>query len=217
MASSVKGKKENMTTPNEHWNAIFSNKADHELGWYEKDVSQTLKFVDQIPQNGPTTVFLPGAGTSILVDELLTMGHELILSDISDKALDKLKTRIGTDKKLTWLHGDISKPLPGDIPPADIWIDRAVLHFLLDETEIQRYFRNVQSVIKPGGHVLLAQFSTAGAQKCAGLEVHRYDIEEMTRRMGSHFKLVTHEHYTYITPVGDPRPYIYALFEKNNG
>lgn len=51
-----------MVTPTEHWNAIFSSKADSELGWYEKDVSQTLKFLDRIPQSESTTVFLPGAG-----------------------------------------------------------------------------------------------------------------------------------------------------------
>ena len=206
-----------MTTRNEHWNAIFSAKADPELGWYEKDVSQTLKFLDQIPQAESTTVFLPGAGTSVLVDELLARGHKLVLNDISDEALNKLRTRIGTNNKLTWLHHDISKPLPEGTPPADIWIDRAVLHFLLEETDIQGYFANLQFAIKPGGYALLAEFSTMGAQKCAGLELHRYSIEEMTRRMGSKFELINHEDYTYINPAGDPRPYIYALYKKHNG
>lgn len=206
-----------MTTRNDHWNAIFSAKADPELGWYEKDVSQTLKFLDQISQAESATIFLPGAGTSVLVDELLARGHKLVLNDISDEALNKLTTRIGTNNKLTWLHHDISKPLPEGTPPADIWIDRAVLHFLLEETDIQGYFANLQFAIKPGGYALLAEFSTMGAQKCAGLELHRYSIEEMTRRMGSKFELIKHEDYTYINSAGDPRPYIYALYKKHNG
>ena len=206
-----------MTTRKEHWNAIFSAKADPELGWYEKDVSQTLKFLDQIPQAESTMVFLPGAGTSQLVDELLGRGHGLILNDISDEALNKLRTRIGTNNKLTWLHHDISSPLPEGVPLADIWIDRAVLHFLLEEADIQGYFANLRSVIKPGGYALLAEFSTMGVRKCAGLELHRYSIEEMTRRMGSDFELVKSEEYTYINPSGDPRPYIYALYKKHNG
>jgi EEF1A lysine methyltransferase 2 len=206
-----------MTTRNEHWNAIFSTKADPELGWYEKDVSQTLKFLDQIPQSESTTVFLPGAGTSALVDELLDRGHKIILNDISDEALNKLRSRIGTNNRLTWLHHDISKPLPDDIPQADIWIDRAVLHFLLEEEDIQGYFDNLRSVVNKGGYVLLAEFSTTGAPKCAGLELHRYSIEEMTRRMGVKFELVKYEDYTYINPFGDPRPYVYALYKKHNG
>ncbi|MEW6078953.1 MAG: class I SAM-dependent methyltransferase [Thermodesulfobacteriota bacterium] len=206
-----------MTTSRDHWNAIFSKKADTELGWYEKDVSQTIKFLDRIPQDAPAWIFLPGAGTSILVDELLARGHNLILNDISDDALNKLKDRIGSNGKVTWLHHDISKPLPADIPPVDIWIDRAVLHFLLNEQDIQGYFTNLRSAIKPGGWALLAEFSTAGAQKCAGLEVHRYSIEEINRRMGQRFELRDHEEYVYINPFGDSRPYVYTLYKKHDG
>ncbi len=54
------GIKKNINTPNEHWNAIFSTKVDPELGWYEHDVSQTLKFMDLIPKAEFDTVFLPG-------------------------------------------------------------------------------------------------------------------------------------------------------------
>ena len=204
-----------MTTQKEHWNAIFSTKADSELGWYEEDVSQTLKFLDQIHLSKSATVFLPGAGTSMLVDDLLARGYKLVLNDISDEALQQLSDRIGTNNKLIWLHHDISKPLPEGTPLADIWIDRAVLHFLLEEADIREYFANLLSAIKPEGYALLAEFSTMGARKCAGLELHRYSIEEMTRRMGSEFKLVKHEDYTYISPVGDPRPYIYALYQKH--
>ena len=204
-----------MTTPKNHWNGVYSTKTDPELGWYENDVSQTLKFLDLIPGNEGNTVFLPGAGTSMLVEELLARGYRIILNDISDTALNKLRDRIaGFDDRLTWLHHDISKPLPDGIPQADIWIDRAVLHFLLDETDIQGYFANLRSGTRPGGHALLAEFSTTGAPKCAGLELHRYSIEEMSERMGREFELVAHEFYTYINPFGDPRPYVYALYRR---
>lgn len=206
-----------MTTPNQHWNAIFSARTDPELGWYESDASQTLKFLDLIPQSENATVFLPGAGTSVLVDELLAREHRLILNDISDEALNKLRSRIGVNDRLTWLHHDISKPLPDGIPQAYIWIDRAVLHFLLEEADIQGYFTNLHSAICPGGYVLLAEFSTTGAPECAGLELHRYSVEEMTQRMGAGFELVKHEEYTFINPSGDPRPYIYALYRKHRG
>jgi hypothetical protein len=204
-----------MTTPTQHWNAIFSAKADPELGWYENDTSQTLKFLDLIPQSEDVTIFLPGAGTSLLVDELLSRGHKLILNDISDEALNKLRNRTGLNERLIWLHHDISKPLPNGTPQADLWIDRAVLHFLLDEEDIRGYFANLHSAVHPGGYALLAEFSTTGAPKCAGLELHRYSIEELTRRIGEEFELIQSEEYTFINPSGDPRPYIYALYRKN--
>ena len=207
-----------MSTSNRHWNAIFSSKSDPELGWHESDTSQTFKFLDLISRSEITTVFLPGAGTSMLVDELLNRGHQLILNDISDEALAKLKKRIGMNKdKLTWLHHDISKPLPSGMHQVDMWIDRAVLHFLLKEDDIRGYFANLCSVIRPGGYVLLAEFSLTGAPKCAGLDLHRYSVEDLTERMGAEFELVKHEDYTFVDPFGGLRPYIYALYRRNNG
>ncbi len=206
-----------MTTRTEHWNKIFSTKSDSELGWYEEDASQTMKFMDKMQPTESATVFLPGAGTSVLVDELVNRGHTLLLNDISDQALKTLSNRLGTRDRLIMLHHDISKPLPEDTPHVDIWIDRAVLHFLLDEDEIRGYFANLQSCVVPGGYALLAEFSTSGAPKCAGLDLHRYSIDEMTRRIGSEFDLVMHENYTYLNPFGDPRPYIYALYKKHGG
>jgi hypothetical protein len=204
-----------VATSNEHWNAIFSAKQDPELGWYEKDASQTLKFLEIIPHRESETVFLPGAGTSVLVDELLARGYNLILNDISDEALNKLKTRIGSNDRVTWLHHDISKPLPNGLPSTDIWIDRAVLHFLLEEEAIKGYFTNLHSSLRNGGHALLAEFSSIGAPKCAGLNLHRYSIEEMNMRMGPHFQLLSHEDYIFTNPSGAPRPYIYSLYRKD--
>ena len=205
-----------MTTRAELWNQIFASKADEELGWYEGDVRQTLAFLDRIPREASKTVFLPGAGTSLLVDELLARGTRLVLNDISGKSLARLKERIGArGTHIEWLHRDISQPLPAGVTQADIWIDRAVLHFLLTEPEIEGYFGNVRAVVKPGGHVLLAEFSETGAPRCAGLDVRRYTVDEMRVRLGQEFSLVRAENYTFVNPAGAPRPYVYALFQRN--
>jgi hypothetical protein len=207
--------KENKMTKNQHWNDIFTSKETSELGWYEEDVSQTIKFLNFLERKDELQVFLSGAGTSLLVDALLEKNHKLILNDISDEALKKLKERIGkVDHEPLWLHHDISKALPSDTPKVDLWIDRAVLHFLLEASKIEQYFENLSSTVKLGGHALLAEFSVTGAMQCAGLKVHRYSLEELTERMGENFELVKHENYTYLNPVGDARHYVYALFKR---
>jgi ubiquinone/menaquinone biosynthesis C-methylase UbiE len=204
-----------INTINQHWDSIFASKKNQELGWYEADVSQTLKFIKDIVNISDSSIFLPGAGTSVLVDELITQGANLILNDISKEALNKLKNRIGTPaNKIHWLHHNIAKPLPMNTPPCDVWIDRAVLHFLLAENDIKNYFDNLYFLVKSGGYVLLAEFSLDGASKCAGLELHRYSLDEMIERMGKQFTLINHEDYVFINPFGDSRPYIYALFRK---
>lgn len=205
-----------MATLAEHWNQIFAGKADKDLGWYEGDVRQTLAFLDRIPFAPSQTVFLPGAGTSLLVDELLARGKRLVLNDISSEALARLRGRIGArSDQIEWLHQDISKPLPAGATQADIWVDRAVLHFLLTESEIDGYFGNVHAVVKPGGHVLLAEFAKTGEARCAGLDVHRYSVDEMSTRLGREFALVGTEDYTFMNPAGAPRPYVYALFQRS--
>ena len=204
-----------MKSNSEHWNRIFRDTADEKMGWYENNPAETIRLLEQIPDWEKTTVILPGAGSSLLIETLLEAGVKLILNDISNEALGKVKGRLGSKAaSIQWLCQDISDPFAKNIPAIDIWMDRAVLHFLLDEEEIEGYFTNVRSVVKNGGHALFAEFSLNGAPKCAGLELHRYSIEELSDRLGSDFALIDHFNYTYINPAGDSRPYIYTLFKR---
>lgn len=204
-----------MKSNSTHWNRIFRETAETSLGWYENDPAQTLRLLRQIPDWENSTLFLPGAGISILVDVLLDAGAKLILNDISQTALDQVKERVGDKTSvIEWLCQDIAQPLGGNVSPIDIWIDRAVLHFLTAEDEIQGYFKNVLEKVKVGGYTLFAEFPPHGVSTCAGLELHRYSIEELTERLGPNFLLIEYFDHTYMNPVGDPRPYIYTLFER---
>ena len=88
------------------------------------------------------------------------------------------------------------------------------MYFLTAEADIKGYFKNVLSKVKVGGHALFAEFPPHGVPKCAGLDLHRYSLEELSERLGSSFSLIEHFDHTYINPGGDPRPYIYALFKR---
>ena len=207
---------EQMPKPlDEHWNTIFQTTEDTKMGWYEKSASQTFEMLNQIPDWENSIIFLPGAGTSILVDELAEKGTILVLNDISNKALDRTKARLGEkSSQCTWLCQNIAKPVSRLEMRIDIWIDRAVLHFLTDESDIKGYFNNLDSLLQPGGYAILAEFSEKGARKCAGLKLHRYSLQELTERLGETFTLISHFDYTYYMPNGRPRPYLYTLFKK---
>lgn len=205
-----------MKSNSEHWNSIFSATEHSRLGWYEKDPAQTLKLLNQISHWEGSSIFAPGAGTSALVEQLLSKNAKLVLNDISIEAINELKARLQNQgQNIQWLCQDISQPITETLPDIDIWIDRAVLHFLREEQDIKGYFENLTSILKPGGYALFAEFSIAGARKCAGLELHRYSVEELSERLGPAFKLVTHFDHIYINPEGAARPYIYALFKRN--
>lgn len=102
----------------------------------------------------------PRAGTSVLIEELLSRGIKLILNDISIEALNRVKDRLNDKgEKIAWLCQDIAQPIQGTLPEVDIWIDRAVLHFLTDEDDINGYFENVKSTLTTGGYAIFAEFS----------------------------------------------------------
>ncbi len=202
----------------EHWDQIFETTEDARLGWYEEEATPALSLMAKIPGWESSTIFIPGAGTSVLVEALLAKGARLILNDISHAALSKVRERLDNrTHRIEWLCQDISQPIRAGVLAADIWVDRAVLHFLTDEDAIRGYFRNLNSVLKVGGHAVFAEFSEHGAPKCAGLTLHRYSVEELSHRLGKTFELVSRFDHTYLNPNGDPRPYLYALYKKTTG
>lgn len=204
-----------MASTKAHWDNIFSRTEDAKMGWYETDTSQTFRLLDKIPGLADATVFLPGAGTSVLIEDLIPLAGRLVLNDISAEALNRVKQKIpkGRDN-ISWLCQDIAQPFKKPVPKIDIWIDRAVLHFLTDETDIRGYFSNLASTLARGGHVVFAQFSLMGAPKCAGLTLHRYSAEKLSSRLGPSFTCISRFDHTYINPFGEPRPYIYTLFKR---
>lgn len=200
---------------NKHWDNIFENTNDEKLGWYEDDVNQTLKFFDFMDDFKELTIFITGAGTSLLVDNFVGKTKELILNDISKKALEKLELKHEKFKdNINFFHHDLSKEFPKNLTKSDIWIDRAVLHFLVDENDISKYFENLKSNLKPNAYVLFAEFSLAGADSCASLPIKKYNSEELSKYLGKDFTLIKEESFTFLNPFGSERPYIYALFRR---
>lgn len=196
----------------EHWNNIFNKTDDKKLGWWENETSQTMKFLETLNINSDTKIFLAGAGTSILVDELIKKDYNLVLNDISFIALEKLKSRLKNSSKLDFFQYDLSKPFVKE--NIDLWIDRAVLHFLLDEKDIKTYFENLNNNLKIGSFALFAEFKIGGATSCASLEIKQYDIDELSKRLGENFELILSENYDFINPFGNKKEYIYALYKR---
>ena len=177
-----------MKTKSEHWNAIFSDSKDSSLGWYEDDLAKTFSLLNKIEQWEQSTLFISGAGTSSLIDSLHSKNINLVVNDISIEAIKKVKYRLGKNQeKINWLCQDISQPFQKEIPTLDIWMDRAVLHFLIEEDDIKGYFENLKQHLAITGYAIFAEFAHAGATQCASLPVHQYSIAELSERRGGIF------------------------------
>jgi ubiquinone/menaquinone biosynthesis C-methylase UbiE len=159
-----------------------------------------------------------GTGASTFIDYLINQGFSnIIATDISEIALNKLKEKLGKEKasRVRWIVDDITQPThTQNLRDISVWHDRAVLHFLLKENQQRVYLSTLKKVIKKGGYVIIAAFSLEGAKKCSGLDVKNYDQKMLAKFLGEDFRLLEYFDYTHHMPSGETRPYMYTLFQK---
>ena len=151
-----------------------------------------------------------GGGDSRLVDHLIARGVRCVtVVDISGAALRRAAARLpGTP--VNWIEADVTSAWTA--PHADIWHDRAAFHFLTDPTDRARYVERLWSVLKPGGHAIVATFALDGPPRCSGLDVVRYSAGTLAAELGPRFRLVetlTDEHHT---PMGTVQAFCYNRF-----
>jgi len=200
-----------------HWDEIYTWLETDELGWYEKIPEPSIKLLSKCHISKDESILDVGAGASTFIDYLINQGFKnVIAADISETALNKLKERLGKKASIVrWIVDDITRPIHiRDLRDIAVWHDRAVLHFLLEEKQQQTYLSTLKKVIKKGGYVIIAVFSLKGAKKCSGLDVKNYDQNMLATFLGDDFNLIEYFDYTYYMPSGEPRPYIYTLFQK---
>lgn len=201
-----------------HWNTVYKTNEDEKLGWYEDHPESTLRLIDKCHLSPDAAILSVGAGTSTLIDSLLDRGFtNIIANDLSEVALKNLKARIlkKYDYQLNCVVDDLIKPKALlKLKPVDLWIDRAVLHFFLSKEEQDAYFKTIRTVVRKRGYVLIAVFSSKGAEKCSGLSLQRYNAEMLQTHLGLDFKLIEAFDHVYINPTGGERPYIYTLFQR---
>ncbi len=204
----------------EHWDEIYEALDADELTWYEEIPEPSIMLLSRCHIKKDESILDVGAGASTFIDYLVNQGFSnIIATDISEIALNKLKERLGKEKSslVRWIVDDITQPFHvQNLRDIALWHDRAVLHFLLEENQQNMYLSTLKKVIKKGGYVIIAAFSLKGAKKCSGLDVKNYDQNMLAEFLGKDFSLLEYFDYTHHMPSGEPRPYIYTLFHKIN-
>ncbi|VVB86361.1 Ubiquinone/menaquinone biosynthesis C-methyltransferase UbiE [uncultured archaeon] len=203
----------------EHWDEIYEALDADELTWYEEIPESSIKLLSKCHINKDESILDVGAGASTFIDYLINQGFtNIIATDISEIALSKIKERLGNEKAslVRWIVDDITQPVHiQNLKDIAVWHDRAVLHFLLEENQQQMYLSTLKKVVKKGGYVIIAAFSLKGAKKCSGLSVKNYDQNMLAEFLGKDFSLLDYFDYTHYMPSREPRPYVYALFQRN--
>jgi SAM-dependent methyltransferase len=197
-------------TTREHWDKTYADKAPDQVSWYRPHLEHSLAVIERAVLDRGAAIVDVGGGASTLVDDLLARGYSNVtVLDISPMALKKAKNRLGTlASSVRWLEGDITTV---ELPPATFafWHDRAVFHFLREEADRARYVATLRRSVPEGGHVLIGTFGPQGPERCSGLEVVRYSVEQLRAQFGDGFEEVDRRTENHVTPLGRTQQFVY--------
>lgn len=198
----------------EHWEDVWTRKNFNQVSWYQEYPKTSLELILSINPSKDSKIIDVGGGDSNLVKKLLDLGFKNItLLDISTKALDRAKERLGKNAEMvTWIESDIREFDTNE--RYDIWHDRALLHFLTSEEDLKNYVELTRKHVKQGGHLIISTFSTNGPMMCSGLDIRQYSEESIKKLFSNGFEHIKSFEEEHKTPSGAGQVFIYSMFRK---
>lgn len=200
-----------MPNNTQHWEKIYTQKNFDAVSWYAPHLHQSLALIESLCSDRTCSIIDIGGGESTLVDDLLSKGfHQLSVLDLSRAAIEFTQHRLGKKADaFQWYIGDITTiELPEHY--FDLWHDRAVFHFLTQESERIAYIEQVKKSMKPGGYVIVATFGPEGPLQCSGLNVIRYSAKELHHQFGDDFQLMGSNILDHTTPFHTTQQFVYC-------
>lgn len=195
-----------------HWDHVYETKSADQVSWYRPHLDISLGLITSAAVDRSARIIDVGGGESTLVDDLLVAGYQHVdVLDLSERALQVAKERLGgPGSTVGWLRGDVTT-YAFEPDRYDLWHDRAVFHFLTEPAQRRAYVQQVVRAVKPGGHVIVATFGPEGPEQCSGLDVARYDADDLHDQFGPRFELLTHKVEEHRTPNGTRQQFTYCL------
>ncbi len=201
----------------DHWETVYREKDLSQVSWYQNRPDPSLSFISRAGVDSDSRILDVGAGTSTLVDNLLESGYRhLGVLDVSSTAIDITRKRLGDRAPdVEWFVSNVTEFVSPH--PWDVWHDRAVLHFLTDDEDRAAYRQRLRASVAEGGAAVLSTFGPEGPTRCSGLDVRRYDADDMTDWIGPDFSLEHQEIVDHTTPGGGAQQFLSCLFRRTNG
>ena len=196
-----------------HWDTVYTTKAIDSVGWFQRSPDTSLRLVTAYGQPSSSVIDV-GAGASSLADELLNLGwSDVTVLDVSSEALAIVSARLeGHGGPVSFVVANLLSWQPQR--RYDLWHDRAVFHFLVDDADRQRYIDTSARAVKPGGVLVLGTFADDGPTQCSGLPTRRYDADGLADQFGTAFDLVASERQEHQTPGGFVQPFTWVVLRR---
>jgi len=200
-------------TRKQHWERVYETKNPDQVSWTQTIPKTSLDFLHSFGLKKNAKIIDIGGGDSMLVDHLLAEGfYNITVLDISSKALEKAKRRLGNEaKKVNWVISDVTEFNPGTT--YDVWHDRATFHFLTTARQVNKYLKTARQSVK--GYLAIGTFSENGPTKCSGLEVKQYNEQQLAKALANGFdkiRCITEDH---VTPFNTKQNFLFCSFKRH--
>jgi len=184
----------------QHWDAAYEGRGSTGVSWYQPTPKISIELVELLKVSEDAAVIDIGGGASLFVDALVARGfRDLSVLDVSKLALETVGQRLGS-APVSLLHEDLLAWSPQR--RFGLWHDRAVFHFLVQESDQELYLEVLRSALLPGGGVIMATFASDGPEFCSGLPVARYSSTQLAKVLGVGFEVVDERREEHVTPAG---------------
>lgn len=199
-------------TNKDHWENVYGTKQPNEVSWTQEKPATSLQLITNCNLPKTAKIIDIGGGDSTLVDCLLELGYsDLTVLDISEKAIEKAKMRLGElANNVKWIVSDITEFKPTE--RYAIWHDRATFHFLTEEMQIEKYQTTVKNFVSD--YLIMATFSINGPMKCSGLEIKKYSIADLECTFQNGFQIVEGFYEDHKTPFETIQNFVFCRFVK---
>ncbi|MGN6167328.1 MAG: class I SAM-dependent methyltransferase [Solirubrobacteraceae bacterium] len=198
----------------QHWERVFIERDTQEVSWYEEVPEASLALIKEAAMPLDAAIIDVGAGTSKLAGLLLAAGYtDVTVADISPSALTLLRTELAVAvDQVTWIQADVRSH--NFARQFDLWHDRAVFHFMVEDADRDAYLSVLRRSLRPGGHLVLAAFGSDGPTRCSGLPVARYGKDKLVEILGADFSLISSHLREHRTPTGKVQEFTYSHFRR---
>ncbi len=193
----------------EHWDEAYTSRGIDGVSWHQDVPAVSLELVDALDVPRDAAVVDIGGGGSFLAEELVARGFtDVTVLDFSATALDAARGRLPADAPVRYARADLFEWEPNR--RFDLWHDRAVFHFLIEDRDRDRYLATLKAVLRPGGTLILGTFAADGPEICSGLPVCRYSAGELADGLGAEFAVVATRREVHVTPRGVMQPFTWV-------
>jgi trans-aconitate methyltransferase len=196
------------------WNAIWARRAPEAMSWFEETPGRSLELVTGVAAPARSVIDV-GGGASSLVDHLLRLGYvDLTVLDVSSRSIATTRRRLGPQSdQIAWIERDVTDWTP---PRRwDVWHDRAVCHFLVDDADVTRYVAAATAAVEPGGYAIVTGFAPTGPDRCSDLPVRRWEAAALATEFAAFTPQETSEH-VHRTPSGRTQDFTTLVLRRGD-